>query len=88
MIREGVDPKVSGHFFKAIVHAVLLFWADMWVVTPRLERALNTFQQKLMQQVTRRQPMRQVYGSWGYPPLAVEMAEVGFEEIRTYVDTR
>ena len=34
--REGEDPKVSGHFFKAVVQAVLLFWAETWVLTPRM----------------------------------------------------
>ena len=32
--REGVSPRVSGFFFKAVVQSVLLFGAEMWVVTP------------------------------------------------------
>ena len=35
---EGADPKVLGYFFKAVVQAVLLFGAEMWVLTPRMER--------------------------------------------------
>ena len=32
--RDGVDPKVLGHFFKAVVQAVLLFRAEPWVQNP------------------------------------------------------
>ena len=37
--REGEDPKVSGHFFKAVTQAVLLFGADTWILTPRMNWA-------------------------------------------------
>ena len=38
--REGADPKVLGNFYKAVAQAVLLFGAQTWVLTPRMERAL------------------------------------------------
>ena len=34
---------MSGNFFKAVVQAVLLFGAETWVLTPRIERALESF---------------------------------------------
>ena len=43
MIREGVDPKVSGIFYKAVAQAVLLFRVETWVLNPRMERALESF---------------------------------------------
>ena len=43
LIREGSDKRVSGNFFKAVVQAVLLFGAETWVLTPRIERALESF---------------------------------------------
>ena len=36
--QEGADPKVSGHFYKAVAQAELLFGAETWVLTPRMER--------------------------------------------------
>ena len=36
--REGADKKVSGTFFKAVVQQVLMFGAERWVLTPRIER--------------------------------------------------
>ena len=33
LVREGADPKLLGHFFKAVVQAVLLFRAETWALT-------------------------------------------------------
>ena len=41
--REGATKRVSGNFFKAVVHQVLLFGEETWVVSPRMERALSAF---------------------------------------------
>ena len=85
---ERVDPKVLGHFFKTVVQAVLLFGTEMWVLTPRMERALSSFQQRVARRITGRQLRRRWIGSLDYPPLVVAMSEAGFEEIRTYVTRR
>ena len=42
LIPEELNPKVSGHFFKALFQVVVLCGADTWVLTPRMERALIT----------------------------------------------
>ena len=36
--RVGATKQVSGKMFKAVVQQVLLFGAEMWVVSPRMER--------------------------------------------------
>ena len=46
LIWERVDLKVSGCFFKAVVQAVLVFGAEMWILNPRMERALSSFQHR------------------------------------------
>ena len=86
--REGAYPKVSEHFFKAEVQAVLLFGAETCVLTPRMERDLSSFQHRVELRLTGRQPRRQWDGSWDHPMLAEEMAEAGFEDIGTYVTRR
>ena len=43
LIREGADPKVSGNFYKTVAQAVLLFGAETWVLTQRMERDLDSF---------------------------------------------
>ena len=40
LIREGVEPRVSGFFFKSVIQAVLLLRLETWVVNTRKGRAL------------------------------------------------
>ena len=58
LIREGADPKVSVIFYKAVVQAVFLFGAEMWVLAPRMERALDIFQHIFLQRLVERHPRR------------------------------
>ena len=56
--REGVTKRVLGNFFKAVVQQVLLFGAETWVVSPRMERALSAFIHGAARRITGRQPRR------------------------------
>ena len=47
LIRDGADLKVLGHFSKAVTQAVLLFGEETSVLTPRMERALSSFQHRV-----------------------------------------
>ena len=40
-----------GVFFKAVVQAVLLFVSETWVMTPRIGRALGSFQHRVARQI-------------------------------------
>ena len=44
--REGADPKVSRMFYTAVAQAVLLFGAETWVLTLRMEKSLDIFQSR------------------------------------------
>ena len=81
--REGADKRLSGNFFKAVVQQVLLFGAETWVVTPRMERALNYFMHGSARRITGRQPRRGWNGKWFYPSLEGAMKEAGFKDVRT-----
>ena len=83
--REGADLKVSGHFFKAVTQAVLLFGVEMWVLTPRMERALSSFQHRVTRRLTGRNPRRRLSGCWEYPSLEEAIVESGFKKIRKYI---
>ena len=76
---EGADKRVLGNFFNAVVQQVLLFGADMWVVTPRMERALSSFLHGVSRRITGRHPQRGRDGKWFYPPLEGAMKEAGFQ---------
>ena len=40
----GADLKVLGHFFRAVVQVVFMFGVYTWVLIPRMERSLSSFQ--------------------------------------------
>ena len=50
--REGATTRISGNFFKAVVQQLLLFGAETWVVTPKMERALSAFLHGTARQLT------------------------------------
>ena len=55
LIWEGEYPKLSGLLFEGVVQAVLIFGAEMWVLTPRMEWAMSSFQHRVAQRKTVRQ---------------------------------
>ena len=52
--RKGSSIRVLGTFFKAVVYAVLLFGLEIWVINPRMGRALGGFQHRVAQWITGR----------------------------------
>ena len=87
-IREVADMKVSGNFFKAVVQQVLLVGAETWVLTPRIERALEIFMHGAARRITGRQPRRGWDGKLYYPSLREAMREAGFVDIRKSITRR
>ena len=79
---------MTGTFFKAVVQQVLLFGAEMWDLTPRIERALESFMHGAARSITGRQLRRGWDGKWYYPSLAGAMKEAGFAEIRKSITNR
>ena len=65
--REGADPKVSRSFSTAVTQQVLLFGAELWVLTKNMESALDAFQGRVARRLTGRQP-RQWRDGNGYTP--------------------
>ena len=53
-----------------------------------MERALDSFQDRVARQLTRRQQRRQRDGSWSYPPLEETMGGAGFERISNSIMRR
>ena len=57
----------------------------MWVLTRKMESALDAFQGRVARQLTGRQPSRERDGRWFYPSLAGAMKEAGIVRIRTSI---
>ena len=85
MGREGADPKVSRKFYIAVTQQVLLFGADTWVLTRRMEATLDAFQGRVARRLTGRMPRRGRDGKWMYLPLAGATKEAGIVRARTLV---
>ena len=93
--KTAVDPQQGGsnyasvgNFFKAVVQQVLLFGAEAWVVSPRMERALSSFIHGAARQITGRLPRSGWDGKWFYPSLEGAMKEAGFTDVRTSINRR
>ena len=86
--REGADARGLGNFFNVVVQAVLLFGEETWVLTPSMERALESFQHRSALRITGRQPRRRGDRRWTYPPLKEDKREAGFERIRKAITRR
>ena len=54
--REGADPKVSRNFYISVTQQVLLFGAETWVLTVKMEAALDAFQGRVARRLTGRMP--------------------------------
>ena len=72
---------LSGIFFEVVVQQVLLFGAEMWVVSPMMERALSAFLRGGARRLTGRQPRRGIEGKWNYPSMEGAMDEVVLTDI-------
>ena len=85
---EGADTKVLRSVYTAVTRSVLLFGAETWVLTPRIEKSLDSFQSRVARKITGRQLRQQKERSWEYPPLAGAMREAGMVGIRTSITRR
>ena len=88
LVQEGAYPKVSRDFYTAVAQAVLIFGAETWVLTPRMEKALDSFQSRFARRITGRQPRRKKDRSWDYPLLAGALREAGMVGMRTSITWR
>ena len=81
LTREGATARISGMFFKSVIQQILLFGAETWVVTPRMEKALSGFIHGAARRLTGRQARRAFNGKWYYLSLEGAMKEAGLTEV-------
>ena len=56
--QERADLKVSHNFYIAVTQQALLFGAETWVLTKKMEAALDDFQGRVARRLTVRMPRR------------------------------
>ena len=80
--RERADPKLSRSFYTAVTQQVLLFGAETWVLTWKMESALDAFQERVARRLTGRQPRWGRDEKWLYSSLAGALKEAGVVRVR------
>ena len=83
--REGSDRRTVGRFYVAVVQSVLIFRSKMWVVSPRLDKLLNSFHRYVVRQMSGMVPKLQRDGTWVYTPIGAALEMVGLEDIGVYI---
>ena len=76
---------MSRTFYIAVTQQVLLFGAETWVLTAKMEKALDAFQGRVVQKLTGRQARRGRNGGWYYLSLVGAMKEAGIVWIMTSI---
>ena len=83
--REGADRKKVGRFYVTVVKSVLLFGSETWVLTSWLEKSIEGFHHRAVQQMAGMGPKSQWDGTWVYTPIALVLEMVGLDYIRVYI---
>ena len=85
LIREGANSQILGQIYLEAVQSAVLYWSDTWVLTPCMNSFLVGLYHRVARRLTGRQPRKGRYRGCIYPPLEDAMAEVGLQEVETYV---
>ena len=56
------------NFYISVIQQVFLFRAETWVLTRKMEAALDAFQGRVARRLMGRMPRRGRDGKWVYPP--------------------
>ena len=74
---------MSRNFYIAVTQQVLLFGAETWVLTVKMEATLDAFQGRVARRMTGRMPRRGRDGKCRYLPLAGATKDAGIVRART-----
>ena len=58
LVREGADKRTVGRFYMPVVQAVILFGYETWVLTPRLEKYIESFHHRVVRKMLGMGPKR------------------------------
>jgi hypothetical protein len=85
---ENATPKMCGMFYKATVHAVLLYRSVTWSLSPLSMKRLEGFHICATWQMSGIRSERNEDGSWTYPHLEDVLQALSLRPITHYVDVR
>ena len=79
LIREGAYTQSLGKIYLAVVQVVLLYWSETWVLTPRMQRVLDVFHNRVAHRLMGRKLRKGRDGGLVYLLLEDAMAEARFQ---------
>ena len=82
---DGVNPRVMGYFYKAVVQAVLLYGSETWTLTEGLKRQFQSFHSRVARFLTGKHIRPLEDGSWHCPPTEDVLQEAGLETVEEYI---
>jgi hypothetical protein len=90
LTRKSATAKMMGKFYLSVVQSVLLYGAETWVLSKRMEGMLEGFHNRCARQMTRQfiHPDPENEGEWITPPVAATLAAAGLLPLMTYVKKR
>ena len=65
--RKGADSRTLVKIYLEVVHSVLLFELETWLMIPRIRRVLGRFHHRLACRLMGRKPRKESDGVWIYP---------------------
>jgi hypothetical protein len=83
---ENAAPKVCGVYYKATVHAVLLFGSETWKLSPLSLKSLEGFHIRAACCMAGMQPARNPDGALKYPNSKEVLKRVGLKMISKYIN--
>ena len=85
---QGVDARVKGYFYKAIVQAVLLYGSESWCMTKAMIRKFKSFHLRVARYLSGKHIRPLEDGTWLYPVSEEVLEETGLFSIEQYIETR
>ena len=86
--REGVDPRVTAMFYRAVVQAVLLYGSETLVLSAAMERKVEGAHTGFLQQITGKRARRLGDGTWKTPGAEGVREAAATQSDMTYIGRR
>ena len=79
--QEGVDMRALGIFYTMVVHTILLYRLETWVMYPRIGKILGGFHHRVVRRLKGQIHYQNLDGKLTHPPLGEAMEEIFLQEM-------
>ena len=86
--REGVDPKVSASFYRAVVQAILSYGSGTWVLSTSMAKRIEGTHTEFRRMIMGKRTKQLGDGTWDTPGAEVIQEAAGTQSARIYIERR